>query len=431
MTFEQIHQYFFRELRLFLELWKKTENKDPEDIKRFMEDLKRRINRNPFITIADVGDREALITISRQIKNDFSQLGEKYGEKVYEILAEGMKKNEPRKALYDRAMREVRKGKQYAYTWINTSENAVNQAKKIRDNIEAGVKYFKYAGPPADREFCQHLLGKVYTIEEIEQMDNGQGLPVLYYKGGYNCRHRWAPVNNLAGEQRGDVIPIAHKNKIVELKPVNITEKVKKDIESDLQNLNKITNKKDLITWCKDNVANNVTEGFAELDIEDIRQIAMTLYKLNYKFGLPPVSMLGKERGINASYSAKTDTIKFHPEIANYINDPDTVSWQRAHYDKKGLYKDTDIHSFYLSKNTEDVTVHEYGHRFHLKFNLKKLNVMYNEYINTKEWQKYKIGRANDNPKEYFAEMFSRYYHGADIPKELKLYFDNSIIKEV
>jgi len=36
-------------------------------------------------------------------------------------------------------------------------------------------------------------LGNIYHIDEIEKLDNGQGLDVMTYCGGYNCRHMWLP----------------------------------------------------------------------------------------------------------------------------------------------------------------------------------------------------------------------------------------------
>ncbi len=187
---------FLNEIKLYLELHKKVKSKDPKDFERFVDDLLRRYNSGSQISIEVAGDRKALIAINNQIKKDFSHFGEYIDDKISEILKEGIKKDIPRNELYNRVSREIRKGKQYAYTWINTAENASNQAVRIRQSIQAGVKYFKYAGPPAEREFCAHLIGNILSLNDIQSLDNGQGLPVLYYKGGYNCRHRWVPVDS-------------------------------------------------------------------------------------------------------------------------------------------------------------------------------------------------------------------------------------------
>lgn len=60
----------------------------------------------------------------------------------------------------------------------------------------AGLERFRYFGPKdiKNREFCETHVGKVFTIEEIRKMDNGQKPPmndVLVFQGGWGCRHVW------------------------------------------------------------------------------------------------------------------------------------------------------------------------------------------------------------------------------------------------
>lgn len=86
-----------------------------------------------------------------------------------------------------------------AYTIATTAAGAYDRAARLADAEDAGVERFRYAGPPADRPFCQARLkeareGVTYTLEEIRRLSNGQGLPVELYCGGYNCRHQWLPV---------------------------------------------------------------------------------------------------------------------------------------------------------------------------------------------------------------------------------------------
>jgi hypothetical protein len=52
---------------------------------------------------------------------------------------------------------------------------------------------YVYVGPRDDknRPFCRLWVGKAVT--DPARLDNGQGLPVDDYCGGYNCRHSWAP----------------------------------------------------------------------------------------------------------------------------------------------------------------------------------------------------------------------------------------------
>lgn len=59
---------------------------------------------------------------------------------------------------------------------------------------------YAYLGP-ADvklRPFCRARVGKVFTREEIDAMDNGQ-LPNAYLTGGgYQCRHSWVAVSKVS-----------------------------------------------------------------------------------------------------------------------------------------------------------------------------------------------------------------------------------------
>lgn len=55
---------------------------------------------------------------------------------------------------------------------------------------------YLYDGPhdQKTRPFCLEVIGKVYTLAALKQLDNGQGLPVESHRGGYRCRHRLSPI---------------------------------------------------------------------------------------------------------------------------------------------------------------------------------------------------------------------------------------------
>lgn len=98
-------------------------------------------------------------------------------------------------------------------TILNTLLIGNNRASVIENAKKRGINQFRYEGPRGElsRDFCKSRVGKVYTIEEIELMDNQQRLPVLYFCGGYNCRHRWVVV--IPGEITNDkgAKPKAHE----------------------------------------------------------------------------------------------------------------------------------------------------------------------------------------------------------------------------
>jgi hypothetical protein len=59
---------------------------------------------------------------------------------------------------------------------------------------------FVFMGPAdsKNREFCRERVGKVFTREQIDQMDNGQIDNVFLTGGGYNCRHQFIEVSKFS-----------------------------------------------------------------------------------------------------------------------------------------------------------------------------------------------------------------------------------------
>ena len=84
----------------------------------------------------------------------------------------------------------------YGSTIINTQISAFNRSVTAMAAEEAGVERFKYVGPKPDRPWCTPRVGKTFTKDEISKMDNGQTSDVMLTAGGYNCRHRWVPVQD-------------------------------------------------------------------------------------------------------------------------------------------------------------------------------------------------------------------------------------------
>lgn len=72
-----------------------------------------------------------------------------------------------------------------------------NVAQAERAAKESGeVAAFLYLGPDDSkcRPFCAAHVGRVYKAKDIARMNNGQGLEVRTFAGGYNCRHIWSPI---------------------------------------------------------------------------------------------------------------------------------------------------------------------------------------------------------------------------------------------
>lgn len=89
----------------------------------------------------------------------------------------------------------------------------VSAAKAQAKELGVDVVY-AYVGPTdgKNRPFCAVWMGredgvrKAVTEAKMQTLDNGQGLDVADFCGGYNCRHSWAPLPRDRAVARGFVV---------------------------------------------------------------------------------------------------------------------------------------------------------------------------------------------------------------------------------
>ncbi len=84
-----------------------------------------------------------------------------------------------------------------AGTDFATSLMGLHREGTLGEMRAGGLDLFVYDGPDDEviRPFCADLVDKVTTEQDLDEMDNGQGLrPTSRYGGGYNCRHVPAPI---------------------------------------------------------------------------------------------------------------------------------------------------------------------------------------------------------------------------------------------
>lgn len=84
----------------------------------------------------------------------------------------------------------------YAGTYADTALVSYDRTVSWQTWRSAGIERFLYRGPKdiKTRPFCEDRVGKRFSVEEIDKMDNGTRLmPVSIYGGGWNCRHVWTP----------------------------------------------------------------------------------------------------------------------------------------------------------------------------------------------------------------------------------------------
>ncbi|MCE7856886.1 MAG: hypothetical protein DYG97_10130 [Ignavibacteria bacterium CHB3] len=128
-------------------------------------------------------------------KIDFSSVEDKLNFSVEQEFTKILKSD----SSYSNLRNELRKkdiGEFQASTLANTAVAQFDNAYMIENAQQAGVTKYLYDGTiiATTRDFCRERVGRVFTLEELEAMDNGQGLPVIPSLGGYNCRHYLTPI---------------------------------------------------------------------------------------------------------------------------------------------------------------------------------------------------------------------------------------------
>lgn len=81
----------------------------------------------------------------------------------------------------------------YARTNARMVVSSYNRIGREQVRESADLQHGFYYGDARvnTRPFCLRCIGKVFTLQDIEQMDNGQLSPVKIYAGGWNCIHSW------------------------------------------------------------------------------------------------------------------------------------------------------------------------------------------------------------------------------------------------
>lgn len=131
----------------------------------------------------------------QSLTSEAGKIRQRFDRQVFEIVRRGIARNEDSRVIQERLARLGRTEERHYGTVQNTIRLGITRQGAIEQALAAGVNYFRYAGASMGaRPFCQERIGKVYSIEEIRTMDNGQGLPVEFFCGGWSCRHRWVAV---------------------------------------------------------------------------------------------------------------------------------------------------------------------------------------------------------------------------------------------
>jgi len=145
-------------------------------------------------------DTQELKRMKAGFMQEFDQIGEQAVMEVFRGISASIFGGAPISHL-EKVLRETITGtdvkggslkrytKTYARSYLMGYDRKIGQMQADA----AGYTRFLYLGPEDSetRSWCSSHIRKVYTKKQIEEMNNGQGIPVKTYGGGWNCRHFW------------------------------------------------------------------------------------------------------------------------------------------------------------------------------------------------------------------------------------------------
>jgi hypothetical protein len=114
-------------------------------------------------------------------------------KRIIKTVSQQLKKDASMSEITSALNHKLNLGKSHAKTIARTAKIGQIRANFLIEAIGNGNYYYRYVGinDGKKRAFCLAHLNKIYHISEIVKMNNGQGLSVLIYMGGWNCRDRW------------------------------------------------------------------------------------------------------------------------------------------------------------------------------------------------------------------------------------------------
>ena len=124
--------------------------------------------------------------------------GQDAGARLRELLVTAAHTNAPvdetLRALADTAGISLRQ----AVVEAETQLMAFHREGLAVESYEAGIDLFDYTGPDDGiaRPFCERFVGKIVTLQDLDDEENGesQPKPVSRFLGGYRCRHVLSPL---------------------------------------------------------------------------------------------------------------------------------------------------------------------------------------------------------------------------------------------
>lgn len=193
---------------------------------RLRKDLRTAMTEAGYDTLADVATQTPLDKLAATVlRGRLAQESERFAASA-QLRIEGMKAlqlgnlldegDAAAKALWDATLRGIfgsrdvdsilmdlgkvlDKREPVIRTLYDTSISIYGRQVEALLEPDEGAVY-AYMGPADEktRDFCLEHVGKVYTREQIDELDNGQMNDVFLTAGGFNCRHQWMEVSKFS-----------------------------------------------------------------------------------------------------------------------------------------------------------------------------------------------------------------------------------------
>lgn len=143
-------------------------------------------------------DMTRILALKELAKLDLLGQGEAITHAIWRTFAQGLFSQRPINDLLDDLAEaidvELHEARTLYDTTVSVFGRQVEAMKSTPDDV------FVYVGPldKVTRPFCRQHVGKVYTREQIDALDNKQLPNTFLTGGGYNCRHVWQAVSKLS-----------------------------------------------------------------------------------------------------------------------------------------------------------------------------------------------------------------------------------------
>jgi len=143
---------------------------------------------------------ERLHVLAQVMRQDLLGVGETLAMQLWRAAALSVYSNQPAPALVASLQKVLDKSLAQAQTLFDTSVSVLGRQIVAAEPKESEQQAYLYVGPVDGvvREWCLAHLGKVFTRDKIEAMDNGQIPNPFMSAGGWNCRHSFMAVSDPA-----------------------------------------------------------------------------------------------------------------------------------------------------------------------------------------------------------------------------------------